>query len=71
MIFISDYYSLTTDVANDPVLLKLRQELYADGTVYEKVDWDRYRQTCADIDVYSPLNPVMKVSIELSIHLSI
>ena len=49
------------DVEKDPVLLALRSELYPPSMKYEDIQWDSYRQTCADIDEYTPLNPVMKV----------
>ena len=51
------------DVSKDPLLQALRKELYreSDGP-YEKINWDAFRQTCAPIDEYSPLNPVMKVA---------
>jgi hypothetical protein len=51
------------DVASDPVLLSLREELYQQD--YDSINWDAYRQTCADIDEYSPLHPVMKVAQDL------
>eukprot|EP00605_Chrysophyceae_sp_TOSAG23-4_P001149 GSChrysophyteH1.ASY1.ANO1.1256.1 assembled CDS len=35
----------------------------ADDLPYHKVDWDAFRQTCADIDTYSPLAPVMKTAL--------
>jgi squalene/oxidosqualene cyclase-like protein len=50
----------TPDVQNDPLLLSLRKELYKED--YDTVDWDSYRQKCAEIDEYSPLNPVMKIA---------
>jgi cycloartenol synthase len=50
----------TPDVANDPILSGLRQELYTQR--YETIKWNNYRQTCAEIDEYSPLNPVMKIA---------
>jgi lanosterol synthase len=49
----------TPDVSSDPLLLALRKELYVQS--YEGISWDNYRQTCAEIDEYSPLNPIMKV----------
>ena len=55
----------TPDVANDPILTALRSELYLDGQVYDNLDWNAFRQTCAAIDTYSPLNPVMKVAQDL------
>lgn len=51
------------DVKSDPILTSLRKELYL--TNYDSIDWDSFRQTCADIDQYSPLNPVMKVAQDL------
>lgn len=48
------------DVAADETLLSLRKEIYCEN--YDKVEWDKYRQTCASIDEYSPLNPFMKVA---------
>lgn len=48
------------DVETDPVLISLRQELYSQS--YESIQWDKYRQTCAEIDEYSPLAPVMKLA---------
>ena len=51
----------SADVENDITLKSLRKELYMPGTVYDEINWDSYRQTCADIDQYTPLNPVMKV----------
>ena len=48
------------DVANDPVLQSLRKELYLEN--YDLIDWNAYRQRCAGIDEYSPLQPVMKVA---------
>ena len=50
------------DVSQDHLLQSLRKELYMEGVDYNKIDWDKYRQTCAPIDEYSPLNPVMKVA---------
>ena len=50
----------TPDVDSDELLLSLRKELYTQD--YAGIDWDKHRQTCADIDEYSPLNPVMKVA---------
>jgi len=47
------------DVENDATLSALRVELFLEP--YGSIDWDAYRQTCAPIDEYSPLNPVMKV----------
>ena len=48
------------DVKNDPILSALQKELYTQP--YEKINWEKYRQTCAPIDEYSPLNPIMKVA---------
>ncbi len=48
------------DIASNPIILELRKELYSQE--YAKINWDSYRQTCADIDVYSPLNPILKIS---------
>jgi squalene/oxidosqualene cyclase-like protein len=48
------------DVENDPILSSLRKELYVQN--YNKIDWDAFRQKCAPIDEYSPLNPIMKVA---------
>jgi len=50
----------TPNVAADPLLQALRRELYPQS--YENIDWNAFRQTCADIDEYSPLAPVMKVA---------
>lgn len=50
----------TPDVEADPVLMSLRSELYSQ--VYDSINWDAYRQTCAEIDEYAPLRPVMKVA---------
>ena len=50
------------DVETDPLLLSLRYELYTSNMKYDDISWDTYRQTCADIDVYSALNPVMKIA---------
>ena len=48
------------DVANDPLLQALRRELFKED--YGTIDWGAFRQTCASIDEYSPLAPVMKVA---------
>jgi squalene/oxidosqualene cyclase-like protein len=48
------------DVASDPLLQSLRQELYTEP--YHLIDWDAHRQAVADIDNYSPLNPFLKVA---------
>jgi squalene/oxidosqualene cyclase-like protein len=57
---------LPADVDSDPVLQGLRFELFDCGVTrgvrYADIDWNAYRQTCAPIDEYSPLNPVMKVA---------
>ena len=50
----------TPDVKSDPILLSLRKELYVED--YDSIDWIASRQLCAEIDVYSPLNPVMKIA---------
>lgn len=49
----------TPDVKKDPLLLSLREELFYEK--YNTIDWDSFRQTCAPIDEYSPLHPVMKI----------
>ena len=51
------------DLSADPILLALRKELYLEK--YESIQWDDFRQTCAPLDEYSPLNPVMKVAQDL------
>jgi cycloartenol synthase len=53
------------DVSNDPTLLALRRELYPDHMSYDSIPWDSFRQTCASIDAYTPLNPVMKIAQDL------
>ncbi|CAM9090050.1 unnamed protein product, partial [Ectocarpus fasciculatus] len=50
----------SADVSSDPLLQSLRRELYPEP--YNSIDWNAYRQTCADIDNYSPLNPFLKVA---------
>lgn len=50
----------TPDVESDPILMGLRKELYVED--YNTVDWVNVRQSCAAIDAYSPLNPVMKLA---------
>ena len=49
----------SADVDSDPLLQSLRRELYCEA--YHTIDWDAYRQTCADIDNYSPLNPFLQI----------
>ena len=48
------------DVSKDPLLQSLRKELYLEN--YDTIGFDLYRQKCAEIDEYSPLNPFMKVA---------
>ena len=48
---------------DDDLIRSLREELFLEP--YESIDWDSFRQTCAPIDEYSPLNPFMKVSQDL------
>jgi cycloartenol synthase len=50
----------TADVDSDATLQSLRKELYCEP--YDSIEWDDFRQTCAGIDEYSPLNPVMKLA---------
>lgn len=50
----------TPDVQSYPTLMALRKELYPQD--YDSIDWDAFRQTCAPMDAYSPLNPVMKIA---------
>ena len=50
------------DARTDPLLISLREELYPNGQNYDLINWDDYRQTCAEIDQYSPLAPVMKLA---------
>lgn len=50
----------TPDVSKDPLLQSLRRELYLQD--YNSINWNEYRQKCAEIDEYSPLNPVMKLA---------
>ena len=52
--------ALRGDVKGDAVLMSLRNELYSQD--YDHINWDAYRQTCAEIDEYAPLRPVMKVA---------
>lgn len=52
-------------LATDPVLQSLRRELYLEEQQFDHIEWDQFRQTCASIDQYSPLNPVMKVAQDL------
>lgn len=49
----------TPKVEEDPLLLSLRKELYLQD--YDGIDFNAYRQTCADIDDYSTLNSLLKV----------
>lgn len=44
----------------DSTIIALRKELYVQD--YDSIHWDSTRQLCADIDVYSPLNPVLKLA---------
>jgi squalene/oxidosqualene cyclase-like protein len=53
---------VTPNVSQDPVLLALRREIYRESDIYEKIDWEGHRQSCAAIDEYTPLNPVIKVA---------
>lgn len=53
------------ELAADPVLLSLRRELFLEDEDFATIRWDAFRQTCAAIDEYSPLNPVMKVAQDL------
>lgn len=46
------------NLSNDPLINDLRKELYVEN--YDTICWDDFRQSCADIDNYSPLNPVMR-----------
>lgn len=46
------------DAANDPLIQKLREEIYCD--TYESIEWDKTRHLVADIDNYSPVPFVMK-----------
>jgi cycloartenol synthase len=50
------------DAETDPIIQSLRQELYEPSSVYHEIDFNAFRQTCAVIDEYSPLNPFMKVA---------
>jgi cycloartenol synthase len=52
------------DAQSNPTLQALRRELYCfeEGEGYEDIEWDHFRQTCAPMDEYSPLNPVMKLA---------
>lgn len=59
-IFIIAILQLFIDVSKDPLLQALRKELYIEN--YDTIDWDGHRQVCAEIDNYSPLNPVMKIA---------
>lgn len=54
---------VSPDVSKDPLLQALRREIYcsADGP-YERINWEAHRQSCASIDEYTPLNPVIKVA---------
>ena len=47
-------------MSKDPLLQALRSELYTQK--YDTICWDNYRQVCAEIDDYSPLNPIMKIA---------
>ncbi len=42
----------------DPVICDLKNEIYIEP--YESIDWDAHRNSCADIDRYSPVHFVMK-----------
>lgn len=47
-------------MSKDLLLQALRSELYCEK--YDTIKWDDYRQVCAGIDDYSPLNPIMKIA---------
>ncbi len=53
------------NVTNDPILTSLRQELYLQD--YHTIQWIDYRQTCATIDEYIPLNPILKIIQDISV----
>jgi squalene/oxidosqualene cyclase-like protein len=47
------------EAETDPVIESLREELYPEGMLYEKLPWGRSRHWVADIDNYSPVHPIM------------
>lgn len=49
------------DAARDPVTASLRKELYTPGTDYDKIEWQNYMFSIADMDNYSPVHWLMKV----------
>jgi len=49
------------DAAVDPITSALREELYAEGTEYDKIDWSKHMFSIAEIDNYSPMHWAMKL----------
>eukprot|EP00126_Sphaerothecum_destruens_P005426 Sdes_comp18756_c0_seq4m9147 len=43
-----------------PLILELREELYLEP--YEKIDWARYRDACASVDLYTPHSWLLKLA---------
>lgn len=50
----------TFNAAQDPVAAALRSELYG-GQKYSEIPWRKHVHSCADIDNYSPIHPVMRL----------
>lgn len=49
------------DATADPVTAALRKELYLPEQDYSSIPWSSHMFSCADIDSFSPVHPVMKV----------
>jgi squalene/oxidosqualene cyclase-like protein len=56
------------NILDDEVVMALRKELYPGSCNYDNINWNDYRQTCADIDNYSPLNPLLKISQDMLVY---
>ena len=54
-----------SNLLQDEILMSLRKELYLPHQNYNNIKWNNYRQTCCEIDEYSPLAPVMKLAQDL------
>ncbi len=57
-LFKTNTNSFNTDASQDPLLLALREEIYAQP--YASINWDAERHTCSPLDVYDPVTPLMK-----------
>jgi cycloartenol synthase len=58
-------YGARCTAKESPIIRALREEIFTPENPYSTCNWDKYRNTCASIDLYAPHHPIMDIALWL------